>query len=81
VEGSCQKQEELRSHVRSILAHIDDLNREQMEALKSMDDPRLMELDKELELLFGKKERAFGSLFQHPTNTAAEPYELRYSLR
>lgn len=62
---ACERQSQLRAEVNSILERIDQLNKEQMEALKKRDDERLLQLDKQLELVFGEKERAFGALFQH----------------
>lgn len=61
----CERQSQLRAEVNAILERIDRLNKEQMEALNERDDERLMQLDKQLELVFGEKERAFGALFQH----------------
>lgn len=61
----CERQSQLRAEVNAILERIDHVNKEQMEALHARDDERLLELDKQLELVFGEKERAFGALFQH----------------
>ena len=61
----CQRQHELRERVNAILARIDQLNQGQMKALNEGDDQRLLELDKQMELTFGEKERAFGALFEH----------------
>ena len=61
----CITQESLRAEVHAILAEIDRLNDESMKALSDWDDRRLMSLGKELELLTGKKERAYGALFHH----------------
>ncbi len=63
--GVCPRQHELREAVNAILARIDQLNQGQMEALKAHDDQRLMQLDKQMELTFGEKERSFGALFEH----------------
>ena len=42
----CPEQTRLRDEVHAILAGIDRINREQMEALGAVDDERLMALDK-----------------------------------
>jgi hypothetical protein len=62
---SCDKQQELRRAVASILERIDGLTKEQLDAIATGDDAKLMALDKKIELTFGEKERAFGALFQH----------------
>jgi hypothetical protein len=62
---SCEKQDELRQAITGILERIDALTQEQIDAINTADDAELMALDKEIELTFGEKERAFGSLFQH----------------
>jgi hypothetical protein len=61
----CEQQKQLREKVNGLLGKIDHINRGQMKALMEADDELLMTLDKELELTFGEKERAFGALFRH----------------
>ena len=61
----CETQEKLRRDALGILERIDALHRGQIEAMANADDERLMTLDKELENVFGEKERAFGALRQH----------------
>jgi molybdenum-dependent DNA-binding transcriptional regulator ModE len=61
----CAEQERLRAEVHEILREIDKLNEQSIEALNTWDDQRLLVLDKQLEQLTGKKERAYGALFQH----------------
>ena len=61
----CKTQEQLRQTATNVLELIDALTRDQIEAMKSGDDERLMSLDKEIELAFGEKERSFGALHQH----------------
>jgi hypothetical protein len=61
----CQKQLELRKVAHEILDRIDWLSGEQAKAVDNMDDERLMALDKQLEIEFGAKQRAFGALFEH----------------
>jgi hypothetical protein len=61
----CDKQNELRQAATAILQQIDALTQQQLDAMRQGDDVRLMKLDKQLELVFGEKERAFGALHQH----------------
>ena len=62
----CEKQQELRQRATECLDQIDRLTKEQLAVMREEDGfERLMELDKELEMAFGAKERAFGALFQH----------------
>jgi hypothetical protein len=49
----------------SALNALIELNASQIEALEKADHSKLFSLDKELELSFGRKERAFGALRQH----------------
>ena len=62
---SCEKQAELRRKATEILERIDKLTDQQIQAMQDRDDEKLMAADKELELLYGKKQRAFGALFEH----------------
>ena len=49
----------------TILGQIDALTQEQMDAMTSGDDERLIKADKQLEAAFGEKERTFGALLDH----------------
>ena len=48
-----------------MLGHLNRLTIEQIDCLKANDQKRLLALDKELETVFGEKERAFGALQEH----------------
>jgi hypothetical protein len=61
----CEKQEELRRRATAILDQIDELTLQQIQYMRDWDDEKLMEVDKQLELAFGEKERTFGALFEH----------------
>ena len=61
----CEQQDHLRRAAYAILKRIELLAIEQSTAMEAQDDDRLMAADRQLEAEFGKKERAFGSLFEH----------------
>ena len=61
----CETQAQLRRAATEVLERIDALTQQQIDAMKSADDERLMQIDKEIELAFGEKERCFGALHQH----------------
>ena len=61
----CDEQETLRRLATTILHRIEQLMERQIAAMDACDDERLMALDKEIELAFGEKERAFGALLHH----------------
>ena len=49
----------------AVLERLDELSEQQIEALRNGDYKRVLKLDKQMEQHFGKKERAFGALFNH----------------
>jgi hypothetical protein len=61
----CEREQELRNAATAVLDRIDALTDEQIAAIKGRDDEALMAIDKQLELAFGEKERAFGTLLSH----------------
>jgi hypothetical protein len=61
----CEKQEQLRRTAMEILSRIDALTEVQIQAMRERDDEKLMEADKQLEVLYGKKQRTYGALFDH----------------
>ncbi len=61
----CPRREELREKALDALYHLNRLTNEQIESLRNRNLVRLYELDKEIELTFGAKERAFGALAEH----------------
>jgi hypothetical protein len=62
---TCSLRKELSDRAEEILKLIISTNQQQIEALRSSNHVKLMQYDKELEQLVGKKERAFGALRQH----------------
>lgn len=62
---TCPRQDELRRAATAAVAKMASLAKEQLNALQSGDDNKMAALDKELELAFGEKERAFGALHSH----------------
>ena len=61
----CHKRDELSKCAMEVLGHLNRLTLEQIDCLTANDQKRLLELDKQLEVLFGEKERAFGALREH----------------
>ena len=61
----CTVREELYAKAQDVLLQIRDKTQVQLDALVNRDYAKLMAADKELELLIGRKERAFGALRQH----------------
>lgn len=61
----CSQQNELSGHAIEVLGQIARISQEQIQALRSNDQAAMMRLDRQLELLFGEKERAFGALAEH----------------
>ena len=61
----CPEQLRLRENITKVLERIDTLNRQQIEAIRTRDDERLMEFDKQLATAFGEKQRLYGALFEH----------------
>ena len=62
---ACLQQNELRSRAIDMLQNLMRLTNEEIGCLIANDTKRLLELDKELEGVFGGKERAFGALREH----------------
>ena len=61
----CAKRDELSAKAAHVLGVIVKLGNEQIDCLKSNDQKRLLEIDKELERQYGEKQRAFGALREH----------------
>ena len=61
----CPVRKELVDSASEILSKIRELTAEQIKLLKAGDQAKLIALDKELEVIFGDKEKAFGALQQH----------------
>ena len=61
----CEKEQELRQAAIEILKRIDESADVQIQAMRNRDDEKLIAADKELETLYGEKQRAFGALFEH----------------
>lgn len=65
VKGQCEEYDRLQSEVEQVLADITQVTTLQLQLFRAQDIPQFTRVDKELELLVGKKERAFGALRQH----------------
>ena len=61
----CLRQQELIEDVQRHLMRISELSRATAEALAAGSEGLAAELDKEVELELGVKERAMGALYQH----------------
>jgi hypothetical protein len=61
----CAKRDELRNRAVHILGALVRLGNEQVDCIRAEDYDCLMKIDKDLELQFGEKERAFGALREH----------------
>ncbi len=62
---TCPRQNELRHATTAALSKIESLASEQLKALQFGQDSKMAALDKQIELAFGEKERAFGALRAH----------------
>jgi hypothetical protein len=72
----CPKHEHLRAEAFAILQEITELTSGQRAAFETGEDQRFMELDKQLELAVGRKERAIGALRQHTEEHGCDPFRL-----
>ncbi len=61
----CIKQQELIAEVESILEKIARLARSEADAIRGSAENAWMEVDKQIELAIGEKERAIGALREH----------------
>ena len=61
----CPRQQELMEDVQRHLIRISELTRSIAEALANGNESFAAELDKEVDLELGRKERAMGALHQH----------------
>jgi len=61
----CEERERLRDAAMNTLSQIISVTQRLLEANRSNDRTTIAQLDKQLELLIGEKERAFGALNQH----------------
>lgn len=61
----CPEREALQREATRNLQVLIELTKQQIDALTSNDQSRLLALDKNLEKVFGEKERSFGALRQH----------------
>jgi hypothetical protein len=61
----CRLQQELMEDVQRHLIRISELTRAVAEALKNKNENVAAQIDKEVDLELGRKERAMGALHQH----------------
>ncbi len=69
----CDKYALLESEVTQILADLAQLTTTQLELFRFHKHTQVMRVDKELELMVGKKERALGALRQHVADHECQP--------
>lgn len=62
---TCAEREALQREAARNLQLLIELTKQQIDALTASDQARLLALDKNLEKVFGEKERSFGALRQH----------------
>lgn len=62
---TCTEREKLQREASGHLQALIEITKQQIEALQANDQARLIALDKNLEKIFGEKERSFGALRQH----------------
>jgi hypothetical protein len=61
----CDKYTELAGQVRAVLGKLVEITQAQQKAFLEKNQARFMQLDKELELTVGEKERIIGALREH----------------
>jgi len=62
---ACQRQQELLAEVQRILLKLSELARAESKAMESRSENAWLEIDKQIELTIGEKERSMGALKQH----------------
>jgi hypothetical protein len=62
---ACPRQQELMEVVQGHLMELSRLAREEVDVLKTRDEPRWLEIDRLIEKELGEKERALGALREH----------------
>ena len=61
----CPEYARLEQEVTDILTKLSQLTQEQLRAFRDSNHTRFTQLDKELEIMIGQKERSLGALRQH----------------
>jgi len=61
----CSDCAHLKEEISNILENISKATAEQVDAVRSGDQEKLMRLDKEVETMMGEKERNMGALLHH----------------
>ena len=69
----CAQYSTLQSEVEEILDRLTKLTTLQLESFRERDYEAFMKLDRELELVVGKKERFLGALRQHAKEHGCQP--------
>lgn len=77
MKGQCEEYDRLQSDVEQVLADINQVTTLQLQLFRAHDLPQFMRVDKELENLVGKKERAFGALRQHAAEHNCQAIDLK----
>ena len=73
--ASCPEYDRLRSELENVLGNLSQVTMLLLELFRSGDSHRYKDLDKELELTVGEKERAVGALRQHVKEHRCQPEE------
>jgi hypothetical protein len=61
----CSEQQRLISQVQEHLINLADLARAEVDAMRDESENTWLEIDRQIELAIGEKERALGALKQH----------------
>jgi len=77
MKGQCEEYDRLQSDVEQVLADIGQVTTLQLQLFRAHDILQFTRVDKELELLVGKKERAFGALRQHAADHKCQEIGLK----
>jgi hypothetical protein len=64
-DAKCEEYDRLQKDVEAILEKLREVTTLQLEVFRSRNQPEFIQLDKELELTVGEKERRIGALRQH----------------
>ena len=64
-DDRCSEYARLQTDVQSVLGKLQEITSAQLEAFRVNDRALFMQLDKELDLTIGEKERKIGALHQH----------------
>jgi hypothetical protein len=69
----CEKYDELAKKVEDVLQRLVEITQSQRHAFDAQDHSRFMQLDRELELTVGEKERVIGAFREHQKEHGCQP--------